>query len=65
MVVLSTPAAWLGEGASDYVSYNMRLGTTECNHHNFSWMIFLETCPVDEEYPEEQECFHFRFLDCL
>ena len=41
MVVLSTPAAWLGEGASDYVSYNMRLGTTECNHHNFSWMIFL------------------------
>ena len=26
-------------------------------------MIVVATCPVDEEYPEEQECFHSRFLD--
>ena len=28
-----------------------------------SWMIVVETCPVDEEYPEEQECYNSRFLD--
>ena len=38
---------------------------TPCNNHNFRWMIVIETCTMDEEYTEEQEHFHSRFLDYL
>ena len=28
-----------------------------------SWLINSETSPEDEEYPNENSCFHLRLLD--
>ena len=35
------------------------VGVTNVTINDFSWLIVIE------EYPEEQECFHSRFVDYL